>query len=377
MALSLLGRPGQATCLGVAVLLLVGLAATPSGAARLKDVATVKGVRPNQLTGYGLVVGLAGTGDKNGTEFTVRSLASVLARMGIGVRADDIQVKNVAAVVVTAALPPFASAGSRIDATVSSLGDATSLEGGTLVMTPLFGADGDVYAIAQGALSVGGFSVGGGGGGSSVSKNHTTVGRLAGGATVEKELGYAIEAKKEFEVALAQPDFTTARRVSRAINRELGDGLARAPDPGTVLVTVPPHYESDVVGFLAAVEGVDVTPDRAARVILNERTGTVVMGENVTISTVAISHGSLSVTIRMQNEVSQPLPFSDGETTPVVNDAITAVEEDARLTVVQGPVTIDELVRGLNAMGVTPRDLISILQAIKAAGALSADLEVM
>lgn len=356
--------------------ILVVILAVPAAGVRLKDVASFRGVRANQLTGYGLVVGLKGTGDKNGTEFTVRSLASVLARMGIGVDADQIQVKNVAAVVVTASLPAFARTGSRIDSTVSSLGDATSLEGGTLIMTPLFGADGEVYAIAQGSISVGGFSAGGGGG-SSVSKNHTTVGRLAGGATVERELGYEIDRKDVFDVALAEADFTTARRIARSINRELGEDVAVAPDPGTVRVRVPAHYRSDVVGFLAAVETVDIDPDHAARVILNERTGTVVMGQNVSISKVAISHGSLSVTIRIQNDVSQPLPFSDGQTTEVVNDEITAVEEDARLTVIEGPVTIDELVRGLNAMGVTPRDLISILQAIKAAGALSAEIQVM
>ena len=357
-------------------LLGIPLLAVSAGAVRLKDVASVKGVRGNQLTGYGLVVGLNGTGDKSGTEFTVRSLASVLARMGIGVDADEIRVKNVAAVVVTATLPPFARAGTRIDATVSSLGDATSLEGGTLVMTPLFGADGEIYAIGQGPLTIGGFSVGGGGG-SSVGKNHTTVGRLAGGVTVERELGYEIDEKEVFEVTLAQPDFTTARRVAKAIDRNLGRGVARARDSGTVEVRIPEHLRDDVVGFLAAVEDVEVQPDRRARVILNERTGTVVMGEDVSISTVAISHGALSVTIRIDNAVSQPRPFSEGQTTPVVNDEVTAVEEEAQLAVLHGGVTIDELVRGLNAMGVTPRDLISILQAIKAAGALSADLEVL
>lgn len=371
MAVSVLARGSALACL--ALLLLV---VAPADAVRLKDVATIKGIRSNQLTGYGLVVGLNGTGDKNGTEFTVRSLASVLARMGIGVDADQISVKNVAAVLVTAMLPAFSHTGSRIDATVSSLGDATSLAGGTLVMTPLFGADGEVYAIGQGSVSVGGFSAGGGGGGS-VAKNHTTVGRLTSGATVERELSYAISEKDTFDIALAEPDFTTARRVAKAINRALGEGIAIAPDPGTVRVSVPAHFLSDVVGFLAAVEAVDVAPDRVARVVLNERTGTVVMGDHVTISTVAIAHGSLSVTIRVQNDVSQPAPFSDGETTRVVNDEITAVEEDARLTLVEGPVTIDQLVRGLNAIGVTPRDLISILQAIKAAGALSAEIEVM
>lgn len=359
------------------VALLIGLAlAAPAGAVRLKDLASFKGVRGNQLIGYGLVVGLNGSGDKDQTEFTVQSLASVLARMGIGVEADDIRVKNVAAVMVTSDLPAFSRVGSRLDAVVSSLGDAKSIEGGTLVMTPLYGADGEVYAIAQGPISVGGFAAGGGGG-SSVQKNHPTVGRLAGGATVERELPFAIEQERQFELALGEADFTTARRVVDAINRTLGGAVAVSPDPGTVRVSVPESHAHDVVGFLAQIESIDVEPDRAARVVLNERTGTVVMGETVTISTVAVSHGSLSVTISATNDVSQPLPFSDGETVEVTNDEVEAVEEPNRLLLVGGKVTIDELVRGLNAMGVTPRDLISILQAIKASGAMAADLELM
>jgi flagellar P-ring protein precursor FlgI len=347
-----------------------------AGGIRVKDIATVKGVRPNQLIGYGLVIGLNGSGDKVQTEFTVQSLASVLARMGIGVDADAIKVKNVAAVMVTSSLPPFARTGSRIDATISSLGDATSLEGGTLVMTPLFGADGEVYAIAQGPLSVGGFAAAGGGG-SSIAKNHSTVGRIPMGATVERELGFALEGRRHFDVALREADFTTARRTAAAINRHFRVPLASAPDPGTVRLEMPETFGDDVVDFLAAVESVEVEPDRIARVVLNERTGTVVMGEAVTISTVAVSHGSLSITISAFNDVSQPLPFSEGETVEVLNEELEAVEEGARLTLVKGPVTIDELVRGLNAIGVTPRDLISILQAIKAAGALSAELELM
>ena len=255
--------------------LAVALAA-PAPAARVKDIASTKGVRANQLIGYGLVVGLNGSGDKIGTEFTIQSLASMLARMGIGVDPAAIQVKNVAAVMVTAQLPPFARTGSTLDAVVSSLGDATSLEGGTLVMTPLHGADGEVYAIAQGPISVGGFAAGGGGSG--VQKNHPTVGRLAGGATVERELPYALDDRDGFEVSLAEPDFTTARRTAEAINAHFDEAIATAPDPGTIRIRVPPRFASSPVAFMAAVEAVNVEPDRVARVVLNERTGTVVMG---------------------------------------------------------------------------------------------------
>ena len=357
--------------------LVVLLGIAPQAAAiRVKDIADVKGVRENQLIGYGLVVGLAGTGDRLTTVFTNQSLVSVLAGMGIGVDADTIQVKNVAAVFITANLPPFARAGSRMDAVVSSLGDATSLEGGTLAMTPLYGADGEVYAIAQGPLSVGGFAEGGGAG-SSVQKNHPTVGRLVGGATIERELPFSIEDDGGFELALRNTDFTTALRAAEAINAALEAPVASAPDPGTVRLTLPEAWPGGVVDFIAKVESVEVTPDRQARVILNERTGTVVMGDSVTISTVAVAHGALSVSISAINEVSQPQPFGEGETTPIRNEVVTAVEEDSRLNLVEGPVTIDELVRGLNAMGVRPRDLIAILQAIKAAGALSADLELL
>lgn len=351
------------------------LLALPAQAARVKDIAATQGVRGNQLIGYGLVIGLNGSGDKTGTEFTVQSLASMLARMGIGVEPELIRVKNVAAVMATAELPPFARTGSTLDVVVSSLGDSTSLEGGTLVMTPLYGADGEVYAIAQGPISVGGFAAAGGGSG--VQKNHPTVGRLANGATVERELPYALAGRETFEVALGDPDFTTARRTAEAINQRFGEPLATASDPGTVRIRVPERFAGDVVGFMSAVEAVDVEPDRVARVVLNERTGTVVMGAAVSISTVAVSHGNLSVSITANNQVSQPRPFGGGETVVVQNPTINAVEEEASLTVVPGPVTIDELVRGLNAMGVTPRDLIAILQAIKASGALAADLELM
>jgi flagellar P-ring protein precursor FlgI len=342
----------------------------------MKDISSVKGIRGNQIIGYGLVVGLNGTGDKQGTEFTVRSLTSLLAKMGIGVDADDVKVKNVAAVMVTASLPPFARIGSRLDVVVSSLGDATSLEGGTLIVTPLFGTDSEIYAIAQGPLSVGGFAVGGGGG-SSIQKNHPTVGRIANGASVERELGTLIDGKPEFEMSLGTPDFTTAQRATAAINRHFQVPVAEALDSGTLRVRVPDSHVGEVVRFMAEVEAVELEPDVVARVVLNERTGTVVMGANVRISTVAVAHGSLSVTIGVVREASQPSPFGEGETVVVENQFPVAVEESANLSLVEGPVTIAELIQGLNAMGVTPRDLIAILQAIKASGALAAELELM
>lgn len=373
MALSLLIRRSTIS------LLLVGLALAPlaAGAARLKDLTAVKGVRENQVVGYGLVVGLNGTGDKAQTEFTVQSLASLLAKIGIGVDPDAIKVKNVAAVMVTGMLPPFARVGGRIDAVISSIGDATSLEGGTLLVTPLFGTDGQVYALAQGPISVGGFSAGGGGG-SSVQKNHPTVARIANGATVERELMADLKDLTHFDLALSTADFTTAQRTAEAINARFGGGIAQPLDSGTLRVALPGEFAGQPVAFLSAVELVEVEPDRRARVVLNERTGTVVMGSSVRLDKVAVAHGNLAVSISVTNEVSQPGPFSPrGESVPVQNQDVEAVEEDAALAIVDGPVTIEELVRGLNAIGVTPRDLIVILQAIKASGALSADLELL
>ncbi len=374
MGLSLLKSRAARGALALA--LLLG-AAPPGLAARVKDLAAVKGVRENQIIGYGLVVGLNGSGDKTGTEFTVRSLSSLLAKLGIGIDAEAVQVKNVAAVMVTSSLPAFARNGSRLDAVISSLGDATSLEGGTLLMTPLFGTDGQVYAIAQGPVSVGGFSAGGGAG-PTQQKNHPTVGRIASGATVERELLNLLSSRSQLELALGIPDFTTALRTAAAINAALGSGVARAVDAGTIQLALPAGGDEAIVRFLAQVEAIEVRPDHRARVVLNERTGTVVMGADVSISTVAVAHGNLTVTVRAENQVSQPEPFSRlGETVVVQNQDLTVEEEAAQLTLVQGPVTIAELVRGLNALGVTPRDLIAILQAIRAAGALSAELEIL
>ncbi len=361
----------------LALLLLAGLLlAAGASAVRVKDVAAVQGVRENQIIGYGLVVGLNGTGDKTSTVFTARSLASLLSRLGITVDPEAIAVKNVAAVMVTASLPPFARNGSHIDALISSMGDATSLEGGTLVMTPLFGTDGEVYAIAQGPISVGGFSAGGGGG-SSVQKNHPTVGRVANGATIERELAVDLAGRSELFLSLAEADFTTARRAAQAINRHFSAEIASARDSGTLHLQVPESRRGRWVEFVAEVEAVEFEPDARAVVVLNERTGTVVMGADVRISTVAVAHGSLSITIGVSNTVSQPAPFGQGDTVEVQNQSVETLEEDANLMLVGGVTTIAELVRGLNAMGVTPRDLVAILQAIKASGALSADLELI
>ncbi len=347
-----------------------------AGAARLKEIASVKGVRENPLIGYGLVVGLAGTGDKQGTEFTIQSLTSMLSKMGIALDPNQINVKNVAAVMVTARLPAFARTGNRIDVSVASMGDSSSLEGGTLLMTPLLGSDGQIYAIAQGSVSVGGFSSGSGGG--AVQKNHPTVGRVASGATVEKELDYAINGLESFEVNLRRPDFTTSLRAAEAINSHFGQPVADAVSSGSIEVRIPSSYGDRVVHFLSEVETLEVEPDRIAKVILNERTGTVVMGAGVRLSTVAIAHGSLTVTISSQKEASQPGALAiGGETAIVENTEVEVFEEQAKLNVVASAVTIGELVRGLNAMGVSPRDLIAIMQAIKAAGALTAQLELM
>ncbi len=356
-------------------MLACALLAFDASAARLKDMASVKGVRSNQVIGYGLVVGLRGTGDRQQTEFTIQSLRSLLAKLGIAIDANMIRVANVAAVMVTAKLPPFVRTGGKLDAVVSSMGDATSLEGGTLLMTPLFGSDGQIYAIAQGALSIGGFSVQGGG--ASVSQNHPTVATLVGGAIVEREVAFSLVGKEQFEIALHEPDFTTARRTARRINQVFAAPVATARDSGTLDLVVPAALREDVVGFLARVETLEIVPDGPARIVLNERTGTIVMGDAVRVSTVAVSHGNLTVIVNQTNQVSQPGPFSEGETARLQNTEIEAFEEGANLTVIEGTVTIGELVSALNAMGTTPTDLISIIQAIKASGAMSADVEMM
>ncbi|MGA1874513.1 MAG: flagellar basal body P-ring protein FlgI [bacterium] len=345
-------------------------------ASRIKDLVHIQGVRDNQLVGYGLVVGLKGTGDKGSTRFTITSLANMLEKLGVSVDSDSLKVKNVAAVIVTATLPPFARKGNRIDVTVSSLGDASSLQGGTLLLTPLKGADSHVYAVAQGPLSVGGFTAGGATG-ESMQKNHPTVGKIPQGALVEDEINFAIDANKPLLMSLEQADFVTAARIARKINDTLCMEIAQALDPRSVCLSVPPQFQDDLVGLVAKVHEIEVTPDNRSRIIINERTGTVVVGENVRISSIAISHGNLSIEIREDMQVSQPAPLSPGETITVPKTEIKIQEEPGKLIPIPGHTTIGELVKALNAMGVSSRDLIAILQSLRAAGALHAELEII
>jgi flagellar P-ring protein precursor FlgI len=301
----------------------------------------------------------------------------MLQKMGVTVRAEDIESENVAAVMVTAELPPFARVGSQIDVLVSSIGDASNLKGGTLLFTPLKGADGQVYAIAQGPVSTGGFAVGGRDGGG-VQKNFPTVGRVPGGAMIENEIALDFNRKKMLTFILHQPDFTTASRIARAINAAVNDRIARTQDAATVEVNVPPKYHGNVVELATLIENLGVTPDSISKVVINERTGTVIMGENVRISTVAIAHGNLSIQIRENFNVSQPLPLSRGGQTVVTPESNVFVEEGNKpLFLVESGISIGEVVGALNALGVSPRDLIAIFQALKAAGALQAELEII
>jgi flagellar P-ring protein precursor FlgI len=358
------------------VLMALALCASPSEAARIKDLTSIKGVRSNQLVGYGLVVGLDGTGDDKKSIFTTQSIASMLEKMGVTVNPKEIKAENVAAVMVTANLPPFARTGARIDAIVSSIGDAENLQGGNLLMTPLKGADGNVYAVAQGPVNTGGFSAQGAG--ASVSKNFPTVGRLIEGATVEREVTFDFNARTALTLSLQQPDFTTASRITDAINGLFYDPIAAATDSGTIQLHVPTAYTGNIVELVAMIEKLEVTPDNIARVVINERTGTVVMGDKVRIATIAIAHGNLSIVVKENPQVSQPLPFSEGGATVVTPDTNLSVQEgENQLVLVNGGTSIGDVVNALNALGVSPRDLIAIFQAIKAAGALQAELEVI
>ncbi len=355
------------------------------GASRIKDIADFEGVRDNMLVGYGLVVGLNGTGDSlTNAPFTKESLTGMLERLGVNIRdktgtiSSQLTPKNVAAVMITAVLPPFGRQGTRIDVNVSAMGDAKDLRGGTLLVTPLIGADGEVYAVGQGQVATGGFTASGASG-SSVTKGVPTAGRIANGAIVERELPFEMSHLESVKVSLRNPDFTTSRRISQAINSFLGGDMARPIDPGTVQISVPPGYRGNVVGLLTDIEQLRVEPDQMARVVIDEVSGTIVMGENVRISTVAIAQGQLTIRITETPQVSQPSPFSDGGTTTTVPRTDIQVDEGAgnKLAVVAHRVTLQELVEGLNSLGIGPRDLITILQAIKAAGALQAELEVL
>ncbi len=347
------------------------------GRSRIKDIADFEGVRDNMLVGYGLVVGLNGTGDslRNST-FTAQSLEAMLERLGVSTRGQNINTKNVAAVMVTSTLPPFSRQGSRVDIAVSALGDAKSLLGGTLLVTPLHGADGEIYAVAQGSLTVGGFAAEGEA--ETVVKGVPTSARIAGGAIVEREIGFELDDLERIRIALRNPDFTTASRIADAINGHLKGRLARPRDSATVELQVPPAYRRQISSLLTKVEQLQVNPDQPARVLIDEQSGIIVMGDDVRIDQVAVAQGNLTVRITETPEVAQPAPLSNGETVVVPRTEIT-VEEDGeqRMTVLPQGVTLQQLVTGLNALGVSPRDLIGILQAIKAAGALQAEIEVM
>ena len=355
------------------IALILLLTPSFSNAVRIKDITDIEGVRTNHIVGYGLVIGLAGTGDGNNSEFTMQSMSSMLDKMGIKVDPDDVDVDNVAAVMVTADLPPFSRSGTRIDVLVSSISDADSLYGGTLLFTPLKAANGQVYAVAQGPVVIGGFSIGGSQ--SSVQKNFPTVGRVINGAMIEKEIPNCFSQKDFLIIALHRPDFTTVRRVAEEINSALYDHVATTPDAGTIHIKVPERFKGDLVGLVSSIEGLDVTTDSVAKVVINERTGTVIVGKDVRITTIAIAHGNLSVAIRESINVSQPLPFSRGKTVQVPETDLSVKEDKSKLMLVESGVRISELVRALNALGVSPRDLITIFQALRASGALQAELE--
>lgn len=367
--------------LAVLIVLLTFVAsfAMPTGivsatSTRIKDVAKVQGVRSNQLVGYGLIVGLAGTGDSDKSTFTIQSITNMLKSFGVAVSPAQLKLKNVAAVMITAQLPPFVKAGDSIDITVSSMGDAKSLAGGTLIQVPLRAANGAVYAVGQGPLSVGGFAVGGGG--SSQQKNFPTVGTIPGGAIVEREVPTEFASNGNITLALSQPDFTTANRISEAVDSRFGP-ISYARDPGTVVVAVPMGYNNNVVGFVAAMEELTITPDNAAKVVINERTGTVVMGGNVSIDEVAVAQGSLSIRITREQDVSQPPPFSGGDTVVTNKTKVDVTEDKGHVLMLPATTNVGDVVQALNAVGATPRDIIAILQAMKAAGALHAELQLI
>ena len=364
----------QASLLLAVVAALLG-STQSAPAARLKDLVSIEGVRDNMLLGYGVVVGLNGTGDRQQTVFSTQSLSNLLQKMGVNVPPTALRVNNVAAVMVTASLPAFATPGLKIDLTVSSIGDAATLQGGMLLLTSLKAANGEVYAVAQGALSIGGFSAGRGGSG--VQVNHPTVGRIPEGGRVEKAAPTVEPNPEGFRLQLRHPDFVTASRLTEVLNKEFPTVVARAENAATVMVTMPPNYHQDPVKFIALIDRLEVPTDRQATVVLNERTGTVVIGNNVTIAPVAVLHGNLTVQIVTDFVVSQPAPFSSGETVVAPQVGVEVNEEQARQVVLKKGASVEELVKALMSIGSTPRDIIAIMQSIAAAGSLDAQLEVI
>tara|TARA_A100001037_G_scaffold47575_1_gene39270 strand:- start:126 stop:1253 length:1128 start_codon:yes stop_codon:yes gene_type:complete len=364
-----------------AVLALIIFISGSAEAARIKDLSGIKGVRSNQLIGFGLVIGLTKTGDSAvNVFFSIQAIASMLKKLGVTIpsgRIGQLQFKNVATVIVTADLPSFAKHGDTLDVTVSSLGDAKSLQGGTLLMTPLKGPDNKTYAVAQGPISIGGFSVQGAARG--VQKNHLTVGRISNGALVEKEIKSNFNIKDEIILALKKTDFTTASRITKAINDDMKDQVAVMVDGRTVRVKIPKFYKNNASDLVTKIETIEVIPDSEAKVIIDERTGTVVMGENVKISSVAVAHGALFVQIKEEPVANQPPPLApeNAETVVIPRTRVSVGEGQDKLLVIPASVSLGDVVQGLNSIGVTPRDLIAILQAIKSSGALHAQLEII
>ena len=361
----------------VAVALAVLLSAAPALAqSRLKDLVDIEGVRENQLIGYGLVVGLAGTGDTLiNSPFTKQSLQAMLERLGVNTRGVNMRTGNVAAVMVTAKLPPFGTQGTRIDIVVSALGDAKSLKGGTLLVTPLLGADGNVYAVAQGTVAIAGFEAEGQA--ARITRGVPTVGRIANGAIIEREIEFALQRMSSVRLALRNPDLTTARRIAAAINDYVGTPTAETVDRATINLSVNKEFKGNIVRLLTEIEQLRIEPDQTARVVIDEQSGIIVMGRDVRVSTVAIAQGNLTVTISEAPQVSQPNAMAAGRTVVAPRTQINVKEDGSKLAVVESGVSLQQLVDGLNALGIGPRDLISILQAIKSAGAIQAEIEVM
>jgi flagellar P-ring protein FlgI len=368
---------GKVFRLAWAALVALALSAFPAGAtSRIKDLANIEGVRQNQLVGYGLVVGLNGTGDTlNNIPFTKQSLQAMLERMGVNIRGATIRTGNVAAVMVTGNLPAFGTQGTRMDVTVSALGDSKNLQGGTLLVTPLLGADGNVYAVAQGSVAVAGFAAEGAA--ASIVRGVPTVGRIPNGAIIEREIEFALNRLPNVRLALRNADFTTAKRIAAAVNDFLGAKSAEPIDPSTVQLSIPPEFKGNVVAFLTEIEQLQVEPDLAAKIIIDERSGIIVMGRDVRVATVAVAQGNLTVSISESPQVSQPNPFARGRTVVTPRSSVGVSEDGKKLALVKDGVSLQQLVDGLNGLGIGPRDLISILQAIKAAGAIQADIEVM
>ena len=356
------------------IALLSAALVAPALAVRLKDIASFSGVRTNELVGYGLVVGLSGTGDGTSSQFTIRSMVNMLDKMGVQVSPSAIKPKNVAAVMVTAKMPASAKPGSNLDIAVSSLGDAKSLLGGVLLLTPLKGVDGQIYALAQGPLTIGGFTASGEA--ATAQKNISTVGRIPSGAVVERSVPFKFNSQESMTVSLNAADFTTVMQVVNRINSSLGGGYARAQDASTIELAVPDKFRGNMVPLMASLENMDVSPDARAKVVVDEKTGTVVVGSEVRLSRVAVAHGNLQIVISESQQVSQPGPFSQGRTVTTPQTNVSVNEQNNRLMLVEGA-TLQELVDGLNSIGATPRDLISIIRTLKSAGALHADLEVI